>query len=249
MRYQRLRHGRWSAAEGLVYEGYDPKIHNRTIADPPAQWRRFWCVDFGYTNPFVLQCWAEDSDGRLYLYRELYRTQRLVEDHARDILKIVRRAACDQCEGKGPEDRACLSRHEWLEPRPEAIICDHDAEDRATLERHLGMTTTAAHKSVSDGVQAVQARLKVAPDGRPRIYFHPAALHHRDQSLVDAAKPCSTLEEIPGYVWERPREGSAAAERSTKEHPVKSNDHGCDTTRYMVAFKDLQGVPRMRGWI
>ncbi len=232
VRYERLRHGRWSAAEGLVYEGYDPRIHHRSIDDPPAEWRRYWCVDFGYTNPFVLQCWAEDPDGRLYLYRELYRTQRLVEDHARDILKIVTRA-----DGT------------WTEPRPEAIICDHDAEDRATLERHLGMSTTAAHKSVSDGIQAVQARLKVAPDGKPRIYFNPAALHDRDQTLVAAAKPCSTVEEIPGYIWETPREGSAAAERSTKEHPVKQGDHGLDCARYMVAHRDLQGVPRMRGWL
>jgi predicted transcriptional regulator len=40
-------------------------------------------VDFGYTNPFVMQWWAEDPDGRLYLYREIYRTRRLVEDHAK----------------------------------------------------------------------------------------------------------------------------------------------------------------------
>ena len=34
-----------------------------------------WSVDFGFTNPIVIQWWAEDPDGRLYLYRELYRDE------------------------------------------------------------------------------------------------------------------------------------------------------------------------------
>jgi phage terminase large subunit len=231
VRYDRLRHGRWVAAEGQVYEAYDPQLHNRSIADPPHDWPRYWSVDFGYTNPFVLQCWAEDPDGRLYLYRELYRTQRLVEDHARDILDLVRYK-------DGPR--------RWREPKPRAIICDHDAEDRATLERYLDMGTVPAHKSVSDGIQAVQQRLKVAGDGKPRIFFHPAARVELDPELDGSKKPTSTLEEIPGYVWDRGREGTAAAEKPPKEEPKKADDHGVDAMRYMCAHLDLRARPRVR---
>jgi phage terminase large subunit len=232
VRYERLRHGRWVAAEGLVYEDYDPAVHHRPIADPPHDWARYWAVDFGYTNPFVLQCWAIDGDGRAYLYRELYRSKRLVEDHARDILAIVRR----------PDGR-------WKEPQPQAIICDHDAEDRATLERHLEMPTIAAVKTVSDGIQAVQARLRVQPDGRPRIYLNPAALVARDPELDASKLPACTVDELPGYVWDKAREGTVAAERSAKEEPVKRNDHGCDALRYLCAHLDLAPKPRMRGWL
>lgn len=226
VRYERLRHGRWSAAEGLVYEGYDPLVHHRPIADPPKEWPRYLSVDFGYTNPFVCQWWAIDPDGRAYLYREIYRTATLVEDHAREIARL----------SKG-------------EPTPRAIVCDHDAEDRATLQRHLGASTVAAIKTVSDGIQAVQARFKVLPDGKPRIYLNPAALVARDSELVESGRPCSTVEELPGYVWDKPREGSAAAERNPKEAPVKANDHGCDALRYMIAYLDLQPKPRMRGFL
>lgn len=232
VRFERLRHGRWVAAEGLVYEDYRPDVHHRAIADPPHDWVRYWSVDFGYTNPFVLQCWAVDPDGRAYLYRELYRTKRLVEDHARDILAIVRR----------PDGT-------WREPQPHAIICDTDAEDRATLERHLEMPTTAAVKTVSDGIQAVQARLRVQPDGRPRLYLNPAALAQRDPDLDEAKLPACTVDELPGYVWDVPREGTAAAELGPKEVPVKRNDHGCDALRYMIAHLDLAPKPRMRGWL
>lgn len=223
VRRLRLRDGLWAAAEGLVYDGWDPSVH--LIDRLPAgheRWTRWWSVDFGYTNPFVLQCWAEDGDGRLYLYREIYKTKTLVEDHAKHILRIV-----------APGGR-------WLEPKPRAVICDHDAEDRATLERHLGMGTSAAHKSVSDGIQAVQSRFKAAGDGRARLFLVRGALVERDRELEQAKKPLCTEDEIAGYIWDA-KDGKAA-----KEAPVKENDHGCDAMRYMVAERDLGGRPGVR---
>lgn len=224
-RYQRMRWGKWVAAEGLVYEDWDPAIH--LVDKLPAgseQWTRWWCVDFGYSNPFVLQCWAEDPDGRLWLYREIYMSKRLVEDHAKKILSLV-----------------CDSRGAWREPRPAAIICDHDAEDRATLERHLDMSTKAAHKSVTDGVQAVQARLRVQPDGLPRLLVVDGCLVELDRELADAKKPTCFQDEISGYVW--PDEGK---NQDKRENPVKQDDHAMDDMRYMVAERDLVGSYRVR---
>ncbi|WP_326646069.1 phage terminase large subunit [Streptosporangium sp. NBC_01755] len=222
VRHHRLRHGRWVAAEGLIYEEWDPAVHLLDRFPIPDSWTRWWSVDFGYTNPFVLQCWAEDPDGRLYLYREIYFTRRLVEDHAKHILRLV-----------APGGK-------WREPRPRAIVCDHDAEDRATLERHLGMSTVAAKKTVSDGIQAVQSRLKVAGDGRPRLFILRDSVVERDPELEEAKKPACTAEEIVGYVWDN-KDG-----KQPKEVPVKENDHGCDGKRYVVAERDLGSRPRIR---
>lgn len=221
VRRLRLRDGLWVAAEGIIYEGWNPALHLVDRFDIPAEWPRWWAVDFGFTNPFCLQWWAQDPDGRLIRYRELYRTKLLVEDHARDAL-------------------ACVTDESgaWTEPRPMGVICDHDAEDRATLEKHLGLSTVKAHKSVSDGLQAVAARLRPAEhDGRARIEFMRDSVVHRDQDLVDAKKPTCTEEEIPGYAW---------ADAKTKEQPVKEDDHGCDATRYTVAQVDLRGRSRLR---
>ena len=223
VRHKRLRLGLWVAAEGVIYEHWDRAVHLVAPFDVPDEWVRWWVVDFGFTNPFVLQWWAEDPDGRLYLYRELYRTRRLVEDHARDALAIV-----------APEG-------EWREPRPRGVICDHDAEDRATLERHLGLGTVAAKKDVSPGIQAVQARMRPAGDGRPRLFVVDGALIERDGDLTEAHLPTCTADEVPGYVWEPP-----AAGRPAKEVPRKENDHGMDAMRYMVAQRDLSGRTRIR---
>lgn len=224
IRRARLRDGLWVSVEGLVYETWDPAVHVVDRFDIPPDWARYWAVDFGYTNPFVLQWWAEDPDGRLYLYRELYRTRRLVEDHVRDALAIV-----------APDGRD----REWIEPKPAAIICDHDAEDRATFERHLGLKTIAAKKSISDGIQAVQSRLAVDGDKRPRLMMLRDSVVEIDQQLADAGKPTSTLEEITGYAWPTKR-SALAHDRSEKEVPIKEDDHGMDAMRYMVAHKDLK---------
>jgi PBSX family phage terminase large subunit len=221
VRKLRLKEGLWVASEGIVYERWDQGVHLIDRFNIPRDWQRWWVVDFGFTNPFVLQMWAEDPDGRLYMYREIYRTKRLVEDHARDVLKLV-----------------TDSHGRWTESRPTAIICDHDAEDRATLEKHLGMSTEAAKKSVSDGIQAVESRLKVQEDGKARLYILRDACVQRDKALVESKKPSCTAEEIPAYVWAD----------NGKEQPVKSDDHGCDAMRYIVAERDLGSRPNVR-WL
>lgn len=222
VRKARLRDGVWAAAEGQIYEGWDDETH---LADPftiPDSWTRWVSIDFGYTAPFVAQLWAEDGDGRLYLIREHVRTRMLVEDHA----VVIR-------------DRLLAGQ-----PRPRGIITDHDAEDRATLEKHLGMRTTAAKKTVSDGIQAVQSRLKVQGDGRPRLFVVRGALLDRDPEMDEASLPAGLAEEVAGYVW-AVRPGNKGG---LKEEPLKENDHSMDALRYVVAERDLGARPSVR-WL
>jgi PBSX family phage terminase large subunit len=221
VRKTRLRHGIWAAAEGMVFEDvWNPSVHIINRFDVPKDWTRYWAVDFGYTNPFVWQEWAEDKDGRLYRIQEIYFTQRLVEDHAAKIKEVTVNS-----------------------PRPAAVICDHDAEGRATLERHLGVETTAATKTVTEGLQAVAARMRVGGDEKPRVFFLRDSLVERDPKLEDKKKPCCTEEEIEGYVWD------TSSNRKKGEEPVKADDHGCDATRYMVAEKDLKDNVNIEGLI
>jgi len=59
------------------------------------------------------------------------------------------------------------------------------------------------------------------------------ALVEIDPLLEDNKKPTCTEDEIPGYAWQKYPDG-----KPDKEQPVKLNDHGCDTTRYLVAWVD-----------
>jgi hypothetical protein len=132
-------------------------------------------------------------------------------------------------------------------PRPRMIICDHDAEGRAVLEKHLGMSTKAAKKSVEDGIQAVKMRMRVSDaDGKPRIFLCQDAVIKKDQDLLDRKKPTSTLEEVVGYIWDRGTTKAQLDGKPPKEQPVKEDDHGMDAMRYMVAELDLRARPRVR---
>jgi hypothetical protein len=128
-----------------------------------------------------------------------------VEDHAREILG-----------------------HLAGEPTPVAVITDHDAEDRATLERHLGFGAVPAIKSSSDGIQAYASRTRMAGDGRARIFLMRDTLVARDPDLVERKLPNCTEEEIESYIWDE-----------KKDLLVKRDDHGNDAMRYCVMFADF----------
>jgi phage terminase large subunit len=213
---ERLRDGLWKQAEGAVYASFDDRIHVIDPFDIPEDWTRFRVIDFGYTNPFVCQWWAQDGDGRLYLYREIYMSQRTVRQHAIQINKL----------SEGEKIRMS--------------VADHDAEDRATL-RENKITTRAAVKDVSRGIQAVEERLKDAGDGKPRLFIMRGALVEVDPRMVEQLKPTSTLEEMPAYIWPKDVSG-----RPMKEQPIKENDHGMDAMRYMVMHFD---GARRKAWV
>jgi PBSX family phage terminase large subunit len=212
VRYQRLRKGLWVAAEGMVYSEFDWNAHIVDHFNPPKEWPRFWIVDFGYTHPFVWQAWAKDEDGRLYRFAELYHTGLLVED-------VAERIKC------------------WMavkgEDFPQVVVCDHDAEGRATLEKHLRIPTIAAKKSVSPGIQTVMKRLQRDETGKPGIVFMRDSAIARDAALVDSKQPTSTEEEFELYLWQDGIKDSV---------PVKQHDHGMDALRYLVMHVDNIGM-------
>lgn len=256
VRKQRLRDGLWVAAEGLIYEEFDPAIHvvDKRPWDFPDEWTRWWSIDWGQTNPFSLSRWAEDPDGRLYLYRQLYRTKRLVEDHARDVLLDCTKPVGGytprgEVSARTIRDDVEAGRRRWTEPKPRGIVVDPaGAEERKTFTRHTGLQTIPAKKTGTSGqpsmktlgIQAVQARFKPAGDGRPRLFICRDAVVERDQELVEAKLPTCSLEELPGYVW------AVGADGKRKEEPVDEHNHGMDEMRYLVAFRDLRARPQIR---
>lgn len=246
VRHKRLRLGLWVSAEGMIYENFDPAKHvvdwefdeNGDRIQLPDEWERIWVIDFGLVHPFVCQWWAKDPDGNLYRYREIYMTQRTVEEHAKTILEQVTKTVTHSYYDH--MNRVNRTREEtvWTEPKPTAIICDHDAQARRTLERHLGMGTQPAMKDVDTGIDLVQERWKVFPDGTTRMFLMADALVERDPRLVEDLRPTCTEEEIPNYRWKVSPDGRKRSE------PVKLDDDGLDATRYLVMHVDYKGKAR-----
>lgn len=220
VRKERLRYGRWVAAEGVVYDGWDVRRHVVDRFHIPDSWRRIRAVDYGYQNPFVCLWIAIDNDGRMYVYRYTYHTKRLVEDHARQIRE--------------------LSRRELIE----ATVADHDAEDNATMRRY-GVVTRLAHKQIRLGLEAVAARLRDGPDGKPRLFVLRDSLVELDNDLVESGRPWTLEQEFDVYTWPKSSTG-----RAVREVPVDTDNHAMDALRYAVRYVDGvvsigQGVDRL----
>lgn len=187
VRRSRYLENRWVTADGAVYEGWNESIHLIDAFEIPKAWRRIRMIDFGYTNPFVCLWGAVDGDGRLYIYKQLYMTQRTVAKHA-------------------------LQIHQNTDGYIEATVADHDAEDRATL-RENGIQTLAANKAISVGIQKISERLIVAGDGKPRLFVLRVSLIERDESLAEASQPVDLQTEMPGYVWAKASDGKPNKEQ------------------------------------
>jgi len=244
VRYKRLRLGLWVSAEGIVYEEFDPYMHilPRTYVDEdgdevtfeiPWDWTRYWVIDFGFVHPFVLKCYAESPDGDLYMYREIYMTQRTVEEHAQTILDIVSPEVEKSYYDHINRVKRTVKHRKWTEPKPMAILCDWDAEGRRTFENATQLGTKAAIKNVFEGINAQKERLKAQ-----RIIYMADSLVELDQDQRDKLLPTCTVDEYPGYVWKVDKDDR------TLEEPVKRDDDGLDCDRYLISWLDLVGKAR-----
>ncbi len=175
---------------GVVYPEWNEDIH--VIEELPGEiegWQRYGGIDFGYTNPFVYLLGCTDPDGRLYIVDEHYKSRMLIKNHA----EIIKRK----------NDNHIVN-----------IVADHDAQDIAEL-RVYGITMKKAQRAITVGIKAVASRLKVQPDGKPRLY------------VLEKCK--NTIREFGCYSWRSQKDGVNMA-----EEPSKYDDHCPDAVRYMV---------------
>ena len=199
----RLDEGKWVQAEGAVYEMFDDAVHVIDDVDENIIRRRIASVDWGFTNPGVIQVWGVDGDGRMYLLYELYRTGETITWWVQQAKRIQ-------------------SEH-----HPEVFVCDPSEPGHIQEFKNAGLKAVGANNDVRLGIQAVTDRLEIAGDGKPRIFFLRDALSGFDRHLEEQKLPTCTLEEFPAYVWQEGRDG-----KPLREEPVDKDNHGLDATRY-----------------
>jgi phage terminase large subunit len=186
VRRLRLLLGQWASAEGAIYEMFNQTVH---VIERPASEFRVWhlAIDEGYTNPAVILLVGEDSDGRWHVAREFYERGKLQSD-------VVTKAK------------------EWFIESS----CDRAAVDAAAAGliadlQNAGVRAEGAKGRVLDGIAAIQNRLKVCGDGRPRLTVSPGCPN--------------TINEFESYEWQ-----------AEKDAPQKENDHAADALRYLNAL-------------
>ena len=218
VRRLRLRDGIWAAAEGLVYDNWDPAIHIVTkkqltdwnIFHPDGTLNRLKIkrfvagVDWGFKNPGSIGIYAVDRDDRLYLLREVYRTRKLI--------------------GWWVEQAQALDKEfggidEWIcDPSEPGFILDFC---------NAGLNAFGAVNDIRPGIDAAQERLDVRGDGRAGFYLYEFALQDRDDLRDNDHLPVCFENEINAYVYPKLKDGQIE-----KEVPLKLHDHSLDQWRY-----------------
>ena len=179
--------GLWVGSEGLVYDRWDRR---QFVIERTGPWNRIIVgQDEGYTNPAVMLVVGEDGDGRLHVIGEWYETRKLEADVIAEAMRVN-------------------ALH-----RPEAFIVDPSAAKLRAAMLDRGLPVRAADNAVFAGIQAVQQRLVVPGDGRPRLTVDPSCVE--------------TIREFETYEW-----------RPGRDEPVKEHDHTSDAIRYVVMHVD-----------
>ena len=146
-----------------------------------------------------------DSDRRVYIYREFFRRQQLIDAIVEHIAKVEGRDFYRDERGRVRVSGVVVKK----DPVKGPTITDWDAQTRAELGAR-GIKCRRANKSVLSGIETVAAHLKVQKDGRPRLFIHPSC-----RNLV---------RELRDYEWAKD-EG---------DQPVDGNDHAVDALRYFL---------------
>lgn len=192
VQHKRLVEGLWVQAEGAVYDNFDQSIH---VTERDGKEMQSWyiAIDEGYTNPAVILLIGEDSDGRWHVAREFYRSGVLQE---RVVGEVVN----------------------WMDEWSITFAAvDESAAGLIADLKNAGVPAQGAKGRVLDGIQAIQNRLKVQGDNRPRL-------------TVSSACP-NLITEFESYVWKRTPAGIV------KDEPEKEFDHALDALRYFAVAK------------
>ena len=144
----------FTSFEGKIYDEFNEDIHVKPIAYNP-QWKNWWALDFGFTDPFVCLDVMIDPMDRVYVWREY------------------------QVSGKGTPEHGLILKNR-VSPNGfhvDGIAADpRGADEIAILTWQLGYI---CHDVVgwTSGVEAIRRALKVRDDGLPGFYIDPSCVN------------------------------------------------------------------------
>lgn len=209
-----LLYGEWDSFEGQVFtefrnnsDGYLSGINTHVIEpfEIPRHWRRYRAYDFGYSKPYAVLWFAVDTEGRAYLYRELYGASGAnigVREEASLQAKKVREIE-DELE-QGADIIGVADPAIWEESRGKAnrII---------TMFEKQGVYFQKGDNRRLAGKMQVHERLRFDEDGRPGLY------------IMNNCR--NTIRTLPALVYDT---------RNVEDVDSECEDHIYDALRYFL---------------
>ena len=175
---QRMVYGEWCAAQGAVYDMYNPQRHDvdvqRDDFSVDTEW--YLAIDYGFTNPTSVGLWGTEN-GTHTLFKEIYQTQLTIDDLLAKMEKMLIK---------------------YRIPSIISVFPDHDAEHNERLKR-AGYNVTLPNKEILPGIDLVKKHLA---DGT--IKFNVNSLIEADPELE--GEPQRVTDELLLYAYPLPDE-------------------------------------------
>jgi len=204
-------YGDFIQRSGLVYNLWDTSKHCVKRFKIPRDWRRIVSIDPAATGT-TAAIWAavEPGTNNLYLYQEYYESNKIVSDHAKNIL--VR-------SGNDPIDI-------WLlDPKWGAQRNQETHKTGLQLYRESGIPVRMAEINYADyGLNAGREYIGATLDKSAR---HPKVFVFDDLANFKW--------EISHYVWDFFTKGDQKG--LSKDKPLKRNDHLMNAFQYLCCMK------------
>lgn len=171
--YDRFILGKWTLAQGVIYQSFNPKPDKHTFTKAPAVKRVSFAVDVGHSNATAFLAIGEGFDGRAYVLDEYYHSGR--EKHE-TLSPLAYAQAFVAFKDK------IMTRHSGA--KYGGTYVDPSAKGFMAQLRDLGVSSIyQANNDVVDGIQTVASVI--------------------DADLLRVHTSCvRTLAEFTGYAWD-----------------------------------------------
>lgn len=212
-RIKREIEGSFDAFEGMVYHEFRRDVH---VVQPfviPKEWTRVIGIDHGFRNPSAWVWGAVDYDDNIYIYREFYEREWLIEeiikgkDGKPGVLQLMRGEKIDQAR---------------IDPSVRAVRGQTGQSDWDIYIEHLpkDFPLLPANNEKTAGIDKVKTYLKISPKtNKPRVFIFSNCYNLIDEFSKYRYKELTTNQK---------------GKQAEKEEPMKVDDHALDAFRYLI---------------
>lgn len=214
-RIKREIEGSFDAFEGMVYHEFRRDLHVIQPFVIPSDWTRVIGIDHGYRNPSAWVWGAIDYDENLYIYREFYEKEWLVEEIIKGNRKLNKPGVLQLMRGEKIEQAR-------MDPSTRAVRGTSGLSDWDTYMDHLpkDFPMLPANNEKTAGIDRVKSYLKLnSRTNKPRMF-----IFNTCHNVIDEMSKYRYKELLPGQ----------QGKTNEKEEPVKVDDHALDALRYLV---------------
>lgn len=194
---------------GLIYPQWDRTKHLIKRTTIPADWRRIASIDPAATGMTACAWMAISPRNDVYLYRVYYAKNKIVSDHAKDIL------------ARNGSDKIDL----WLIDGVWAACRNSENHKTgAMLYKESGIPVRLATRQIEFARNVMAEYLSATINFSSR---HPKLYVFEDLHEF--------IEEVEGYTWDTYSKG--VLKGKTKDTPRKVDDHGINAVQFVLALK------------